>query len=184
MILHVDMDAFYASVEEGESPELRGQPVVVGGTPQGRGVVAAANYEARKFGIHSAMPTGRALTLCPHAVVLRHDWIFMRRSQNRFGEIFQRFTPEIEPLSLDEAFLDTTGCERLFGSAETIGRAIKSAIREELHLIASVGVRPINFLQSWQAILISRMGLQSFHQTECKRLSTRCLSSEFGVWAK
>jgi len=146
MILHVDMDAFYASVEELDDPGLVGQPVVVGGTPDGRGVVAAANYAARRYGIHSAMPAARARRLCPHAV-------FIRSRMDRYGEvscalrgIFARYTPLLEPLSLDEAFLDVTSSLRLFGDGLAIARRIKEEIREELGLVASVGVAPNKFL--------------------------------------
>ena len=146
MILHVDMDAFYASVEERDRPELQGQPVIVGGTPEGRGVVAAANYAVRKFGVHSAMPTAKALRLCPDAVVLRPRMEHYVETSQQIREIFNRYTPVVEPLSLDEAFLDATGSVQLFGSVEAIGRAIKREIRDELHLVASVGVAPNKFL--------------------------------------
>lgn len=146
MILHVDMDAFYASVEERERPELRGKPVIVGGSPKGRGVVSAANYMARRFGVHSAMPTARALRLCPDAIVLRPRMSFYAKISRQIREIFRRYTPEVEPLSLDEAFLDVSGSERLFGSAEEIGRSIKQTILGELNLVASVGVAPNKFL--------------------------------------
>lgn len=146
MILHIDMDAFYASVEERERPELKGRPLIVGGTPEGRGVVAAANYEARKFGIHSAMATGRALKLCPTATVLRPRMEFYAGVSRKIREIFHRYTPLVEPLSLDEAFLDASGSTLLFGSVEDIGRRIKDEIQAELDLIASVGVAPNKFL--------------------------------------
>lgn len=146
MILHVDMDAYYASIEERDRPELRDQPVIVGGTPEGRGVVAAANYNARKFGVHSAMAASRALKLCPHAVVLRPRMDYYAEVARQIREIFHRFTPLVEPLSLDEAFLNATGSEALFGSSIEIGRQIKQAIADELQLVASVGVAPNKFL--------------------------------------
>jgi len=146
MILHVDMDAYYASVEERERPELRDQPVIVGGTPEGRGVVAAANYNARQFGVHSAMPAAKAMKLCPHAVVLRPRIDFYTEVARQIRKIFHRFTPLVEPLSLDEAFLDATGSESLFGSSVEIGRRIKREIASELQLVASVGVAPNKFL--------------------------------------
>src|SRR6478736_5866748 len=114
MILHVDMDAFYASIEERDNPSLIGKPVIVGGTAEGRGVVAAANYEARKFGVHSAMASARANRLCPHAVVIRPRMDHYAEVSREIRRIFEQFTPIVEPLSLDEAFLDATGCERLF----------------------------------------------------------------------
>lgn len=146
MILHVDMDAFYASVEERDDPSLRGRPLIVGGTAEGRGVVAAASYAVRKFGVHSAMPTAKALKLCPEAIVLRPRMEHYAGISKQIREIFHRYTPVVEPLSLDEAFLDATGSVSLFGSVEAIGRGIKQNIRDELHLVASVGVAPNKFL--------------------------------------
>lgn len=146
MILHVDMDAFYASIEERDAPALRGKPMVVGGAPRERGVVAAANYAARRYGVHSAMPMARALRLCPALVVrpVRHDY-YAEVSRQIFA-IFHRYTPLVEPLSLDEAFLDVTRSRALFGEAADIGRRIKGEIKQELQLTASVGVAPNKFL--------------------------------------
>jgi DNA polymerase-4 len=146
MILHVDMDAFYASVEELDDPGLVGQPVVVGGTPDGRGVVAAANYAARRYGIHSAMPAARARRLCPHAVFIRSRMDRYVDVSRELRDIFARYTPLLEPLSLDEAFLDVTSSLRLFGDGQAIARRIKEEIRDELGLVASVGVAPNKFL--------------------------------------
>jgi DNA polymerase IV len=146
MILHVDMDAFYASVEERERPELAGKPLIVGGTPQGRGVVAAANYAVRKFGVHSAMPTATALRLCPHAVVLPPRLDFYAAISDQIREILLRYTPLVEPLSLDEAFVDVTGSEPLFGPSAEIGRRIRREVRDSVRLVASVGVAPNKFL--------------------------------------
>jgi DNA polymerase IV len=146
MILHVDMDAFYASVEERDDPRLVGRPVIVGGTPEQRGVVAAANYEARRFGVHSAMASATARRLCPQAIVLpprMNDYATISR---QIRAIFERYTPLVEPLSLDEAFLDVTGSEHLFGTAEMIGRRIRADILSEVRLVASVGVAPNKFL--------------------------------------
>ncbi len=145
-ILHVDMDAFYASVEIREQPGLAGRPVIVGGAPERRGVVSAASYEARKFGVHSAMPTARALRLCPEAVFLPVRMDLYAAVSRQIRAIFARYTPLVEPLSLDEAFLDVTESQTLFGPGAEIGRAIKQAIREELELVASVGVAPNKFL--------------------------------------
>ncbi len=146
MILHVDMDAFYASVEQRDRPELRGKPVVVGGSAEGRGVVAAASYEARAFGIHSAMPTRTAKRHCPHAIFLPVRMQHYASISDHVQEIFGRFTPLVEPLSLDEAFLDVTGSQKLFGTASEIGRRIKHDILDALQLVASVGVAPNKFL--------------------------------------
>jgi DNA polymerase-4 len=146
MILHIDMDAFYASVEEREKPELKGRPLIVGGRPEGRGVVAAANYAAREFGIRSAMPSARAVRLCPDLIILSPRGELYSQISRQIREIFRRYTPLIEPLSLDEAFLDVSGSEKLYGATELIGRRIKEEIKSELGLIASVGVAPNKFL--------------------------------------
>jgi DNA polymerase-4 len=130
-ILHVDMDAFYASIEERENPQLKGKPVIVGGPTQGRGVVAAANYAARKFGIHSAMPVVTAIRLCSELVRLPVRMSLYAEVSQQIRDIFARYTPQIEPLSLDEAFLDVTASEKLFSSAQTIAQAIKQDITQE-----------------------------------------------------
>lgn len=140
------MDAFYASVEQFDNPDLIGKAVIVGGDPKRRGVVSAASYEARKFGVHSAMPTSQAVRLCPHAIVLPVRMERYVEFSRKIHAIFLGFTPQIEPISLDEAFLDVTGSLRLFGGAEKIGRVIKDRIRQQLHLVASVGIAPNKFL--------------------------------------
>jgi DNA polymerase IV len=145
-ILHVDMDAFYASVEQRDRPELRGRPVIVGADPRGRGVVAAASYEARRFGVHSAMPISRAYRLCPNGVYLPVDMAKYAAVSARIMQLLGSFTPLVEPLSLDEAFLDVTASRALFGPAVEIARAIRTRIRDELDLTASAGVAPNKFL--------------------------------------
>ncbi|MBM0103918.1 DNA polymerase IV [Steroidobacter sp. S1-65] len=140
-ILHVDMDAFYASVEMRDNPELRGKPVIVGGLG-GRGVVAAASYEVRKYGVHSAMPMREALRRCPHAVCVKPRFDQYKAVSNTVFEIFHRFTPLVQGLSLDEAFLDVTQSERALGSAESIAKQIKQLILQQTQLTASVGVAP------------------------------------------
>ncbi len=146
MILHCDMDAFYASVEERDRPELVGKPVIVGGSPEKRGVVSAANYIARKYGVHSAMPSVVAHRLCPQGVYLPPRIGYYAEISRQIRDIFERFTPLVEPLSLDEAFLDVTGSEQLFGSASEIGQQIKKAVKDETGLVVSVGVAPNKFL--------------------------------------
>jgi DNA polymerase-4 len=140
-ILHVDLDAFYAAVEQRDDPALRGKPVLVGGSAR-RGVVAACSYEARTFGIHSAMPMAEALRRCPKAIVVRHRMERYAEASRAFFAILGDASPEVEGLSLDEAFLDVTASLRLLGDGETIGRAIKRRVQAELSLVASVGVAP------------------------------------------
>jgi DNA polymerase-4 len=140
-IIHIDMDAFYASVEQRDNPEYRGKPIVVGGLPEGRGgVVATASYEARKFGIRSAMPSKKALQLCPHAIFVRPRFAAYREVSQHIRAIFSRYTDLIEPLSLDEAYLDVTNDKLNVGSAIEIAKQIKQAIKDELNLTASAGV--------------------------------------------
>lgn len=146
VILHVDMDAFYAAIEQRDRPELRGRPVIVGAAPDKRGVVAAASYEARRFGVHSAMPSREAGRLCPQGVFLPPDMAHYEEVSRGIMAILERFTPLIEPMSLDEAFLDVSGAQRLFGSGPEIGRRIKEAILAETGLTASVGVASNKFL--------------------------------------
>ena len=146
MIIHVDMDAFYASVEERDNPELAGRAVIVGAAPEARGVVSAANYLARQYGVHSAMPMSRALRLCPKAIRRPVRMGRYVEVSQQIRDIFFRYTPVIEPLSLDEAFLDVQGSERLFGTAAEIGQRIKREIKQELGLVASVGVAPSKFI--------------------------------------
>lgn len=143
-ILHVDLDAFYAAVEQRDDPKLRGKPVLVGGSAR-RGVVASCSYEARVFGIHSAMPMAEALRRCPRAIVVRHRMDRYVLASRAFFAILEDYSPEVEGLSLDEAFLDVTASERLLGDGPTIARAIKQRVRDELALVASVGVAPIKF---------------------------------------
>ena len=126
------MDAFYASIEQLDNPALKGKPVIVGGTPKERGVVSAASYEARKFGVHSAMPMVQAVRLCPQGVFVPGRMERYVEISRKIQSIFLNYTPDVEPLSLDEAFLDVSGCISLFGSAEAIGHRIKADIKDQL----------------------------------------------------
>jgi DNA polymerase-4 len=144
-ILHADLDAFFASVEQLDDPSLRGRPVLVGGT-SGRGVVAAASYESRAFGCRSAMPMVRALQLCPHAVVVKPRFGRYSELSGRFMEILGRCSPLVEPLSVDEAFVDVTGSRLLHGDGPTIAATVRDATRRELGLTVSVGVGPNKFV--------------------------------------
>ena len=146
-IIHIDMDAFYASVEQRDHPEYRGKPLVVGGLPEGRGgVVATASYEARAFGIRSAMPSKQALQLCPHALFVRPRFDAYKEVSDKIRKIFNRYTDLIEPLSLDEAYLDVTTDKLNIGSAIEIATQIKQAIKDELQLTASAGVSVNKFV--------------------------------------
>ncbi|NLC57350.1 MAG: DNA polymerase IV [Armatimonadetes bacterium] len=158
-ILHVDMDAFYAAIEQRERPELRGKPVIVGGSVEDRGVVSAASYEARRFGVHSAQPTAQARRLCPEGVFLPVRPHLYRQVSRQVMAILRHYTPLVEPLSIDEAFLDVTGSRSLFGDGEAIARAIQARIRSELQLTASVGVAPNKFLAKLASDLRKPNGL-------------------------
>jgi DNA polymerase-4 len=139
-ILHVDLDAFFAAVEQRDRPELRGKPVIVGGDPRGRGVVSAASYEARRFGVHSAMSLNEAVRRCPDGVFLPVDGRRYQQASRDVMTVLRRFTPQVEPISIDEAFLDVTGSRELFGEGEEIARLIKAAVGDEVGLTISVGV--------------------------------------------
>ena len=145
-IIHVDLDAFFASVEQLDNPELKGRPVIVGGSIKERGVVSTASYEARAFGVQSAQPIARARKLCPQGVFLRVRMDRYREISRRVLKILSFCTPKVEPASIDEAFLDITGCEKLFGKAEDIAREIKTRIKTEVGLTCSLGVAPNKFL--------------------------------------
>lgn len=145
VILHADMDAFYASVEQRDHPELRGKPIVVGGAGP-RGVVSAASYEARRFGVHSAMPSFEARRRCPDLVFVHGSMATYTRESKRVFEIFRDFSPSVEGLSLDEAFLDLTGSERLMGPAREVGERLRARVRGELELPISVGIGPVKMV--------------------------------------
>ncbi len=167
-ILHVDMDAFYASVEERDRPELKGKPLIVGGTG-GRGVVAAASYTVRRFGVHSAMPIGEALRRCPGAICVPPRMVRYQEVSRQVFAIFREFTPLVEGLSLDEAFLDVSGSERLLGDALKIGRDIRQRILTATELTASVGIAPNKLLAKIASDLekpdgLCRIGLDNMHR--------------------
>jgi len=145
-IIHIDMDCFFAAVEVKDNPELAGKPIIVGALPGSRGVVSACSYEAREFGVHSAMPISSAVRKCPDGIFLKpRGDRYVEESENIMA-IFSHYTPLVEPLSLDEAFLDVSGSHRLFGTSVEIGREIKRRIKDETGLIASVGIAPTKFV--------------------------------------
>ena len=145
-IIHIDMDAFYASIEQRDNPKLKGKPVIVGGTPEGRGVVATCSYEARKYGIHSAMPAKTAYKRCPYAVFVRPRFDVYVEVSKKIREIFYRYTDLVEPLSLDEAYLDVTINKKNITYATQIAKMIKEDIYKEIGLTASAGVSYNKFL--------------------------------------
>ncbi len=139
-IMHIDLDAFFVSVEQVLNPELQGKPVVVGGKPERRGVVAAASYEARAFGLHAGMPLVTASRLCPQAIFIEGSFPKYRNASQKFMAILADFSPFLEPVSLDEAYLDVTGFESIHGSIHQMALAIKQRVKDELELCASVGI--------------------------------------------
>ncbi len=145
-IIHIDADSFYASVEMRENPELKDKPIAVGGSAARRGVISTANYAAREFGVKSAMPSARAMQQCPDLIILPARFDLYREVSRQFHEIFGEYTELIEPLSLDEAYLDVSDCERCDGSATLIANEIRDRVREELKLTVSAGVAPNKFL--------------------------------------
>jgi len=142
-IMHIDLDAFFVSVEQALNPELKGKPVIVGGRPDRRGVVAAASYEARDFGLHSGMPLATANRLCPQAIFIEGSFPKYREASQKFMSILAEFSPYLEPVSLDEAFLDATGFESLYGSTHQMAVKIKQRVRDELRLCASIGIASV-----------------------------------------
>ncbi|MDA3927238.1 MAG: DNA polymerase IV [Kiritimatiellae bacterium] len=145
-IIHVDMDAFFAAVEQRDHPEWRGKPVIVGSAPNKRGVVCTCSYEARKFGLHSAMPSCTAGARCPQGIFVRPDMARYKEASGQVFSIFHRYTPMVEPISIDEAFLDITGVLRLLGSPQEIAVKIRADIKKEVGLNASVGIASNKFM--------------------------------------
>lgn len=172
-VLHVDMDAFYASVEQRDRPDLRGRPVAVGGSPESRGVVAAASYEARRFGVRSAIPMARAVRLCPDLAIVRPDFAKYRAVSQQVFEIFRSVTPLVEPLSLDEAYLDVTENAWHEPLGVNVAKRVKALIHEATSLTASAGVAPNKFLakiaSAWRKpdglTVIAPERIESFLQT-------------------
>jgi DNA polymerase-4 len=139
-IIHIDLDAFFVSVEQASDPKLRGKPVVVGGKPGSRGVVATASYEARAFGLHSAMPISTAVSLCPQAIFIEGNYHHYAEISKKFMAIMADFSPFLEPMGLDEAYMDVTGFESLYGSIHPMALKIKQRVKDELGIVASIGI--------------------------------------------
>jgi DNA polymerase IV len=181
-IIHIDMDAFYASVEQHDNPALKGRPVIVGGGADRRGVVSAASYEARRYGVHSAMPTSQAQRLCPQGIFLPVRMHRYREVSEQIFEIFRSYTPLVEPLSLDESFLDVTGSEKLFGSALQIAQKIKASIVAATGLTASAGIAPNKFLAKIASDLKKPDGLVEIRPEEINQfLNDLPISKLWGV---
>lgn len=161
-IIHLDMDAFYPAVEVLDNPELKGKPVIVGGSRK-RGVVSSASYEARRYGVHSAQPTATAARLCPNGIFLPVRMSRYKEISDQIFEIFRRFTPLVEPLSIDEAFLDVTGSVRLFGNPEDIARRVKETVFRETGLTVSAGVAPSKFVAKIASDMHKPDGLTVVH---------------------
>ena len=180
-IMHVDMDAFFASVEQLDHPEYKGHPVIVGGLSS-RGVVATASYEARKFGVHSAMPISRAKKLCPHGIYVYPNMARYKEISHIIHKVMEEFTPIIEPLSLDEAFLDVTGITHKFTGPKALGRAIKDRVFEETGLIISAGLAPNKFLAKLASDLDKPDGLVVIpYGKECESLANFPIKRIWGV---
>ena len=145
-IIHCDCDCFYASIEMRDNADLVDKAIAVGGSPERRGVVATCNYEARKFGIHSAMSSAIARKRCPHLIIIKPDMEKYRRVSQQIHQIFETYTPLIEPLSLDEAYLDVTECKKYRGSATLIAEAIRAEVRKKINITISAGIAPNKFL--------------------------------------
>jgi len=179
-IIHIDMDAFYASIEQRDHPEYRGKPICVGGSPEGRGgVVATASYEARKFGIHSAMSSKRAQQLCKHAIFVRPRFEAYKEASRKIRAIFHRYTDLIEPLSLDEAYLDVTEDKQQIGSAIEIATLIKKAIKDELQLTASAGVSVNKFVAKIASDIDKPDGLTFIGPSKVERFVERLPVTKF-----
>ena len=180
-IMHVDMDAFYASVEQLDHPEYKGHPVIVGGLSS-RGVVATASYEARKFGVHSAMPISRAKKLCPHGIYVYPNMARYKEISHIIHKVMEEFTPIIEPLSLDEAFLDVTSITHKFTGPKALGRTIKNRVFEETGLIISAGLAPNKFLAKLASDLDKPDGLVVIpYGKECESLANLPIKRIWGV---
>ncbi len=171
-IIHIDMDAFFASVEQRDNPSLRGKPIIVGGSPEKRGVVSAASYEARKFGIHSAMPTAKAVKLCLNLIIVKSNSKAYKEASQIIRKIFYSYTELVEPVSIDEAYLDVTNCKQFGGSATLIAQSILKKITEETELTASAGVSYNKFLAKYASDVNKPAGIFVILEKEADSILT------------
>lgn len=185
VFFHVDLDAFFAAVEQLDNPAYRGKPVIVGGDPETRGVVSTCSYEARAFGVRSAMPMARAVQLCPHAVFLHGRMARYGEKSREVMSVLRDFSPDVQQISVDEAFLDMTGTERLFGPALDVARELKARVRERTGLTVSVGVAPNRYLAKISSGLSKPDGLVIVPPgTEGEFMLARALKDVWGVGEK
>jgi nucleotidyltransferase/DNA polymerase involved in DNA repair len=169
-IMHIDMDAYFAALEQKANPKLAGKPVVVGSTSAKRGVVSTASYESRVFGIHSGMPSAEARRLCPHAVFIGVDPDHYISVSAELGRIFNEFSPRVEAVSVDEAFLDVTGCDEVFGSEEALARGLKARIRSALSLTCSIGIAPSKIMAKLASSVFKPDGLTILHYNDVESI--------------
>lgn len=182
--MHVDMDAFYASIEQKDHPELRGKPVIVGGGGP-RGVVSAASYEIRKFGVHSAMPIAQALQLCPHAILVPVRMARYAEVSRTVIDVLRSYSPRVEKASVDEAYLDATGLERLFGPVQDMARRIKREVKEVTGgLTCSIGLAPVKFLAKIASDLNKPDGLSILYPDKLPPSFSRFQWNKYRVWEK
>ena len=183
-IIHCDCDCFYASVEMRDNPKLTQLPLAIGGSPQKRGVVATCNYPARRFGIHSAMPMSQAVRACPNLIILPPDMKKYRQESLRIREIFSDYSKKIEPLSLDEAFLDVSESTVAGGSATKIATEIRGRVRKEVGVTISAGIALINSWQKSPRIGGNQTGNSRLRQARLRNLSINYQSIKFLVWGR
>jgi len=182
IILHIDMDAFFASLEQRDNPLLRGKPVIVGGTVESRGVVSTCSYEARAYGVHSAMPIQEALRKCPNGVFLRVNSAKYVSASRQLIQILLRFSPQVEPVSVDEAFVDITGSVRFYGTEENLAQLLKAAIRRELGVSATIGIAPNKIMAKMASDLNKPDGLTLIRPEEIEtKIHPLPVSAMWGV---
>ena len=181
-VFHVDLDAFFVAVERVLDPSLEGIPVAVGGEVGSRGVVACASYEARAYGLHAGMPLKTAQRLCPHAVYLPGKYAHYQEASERFHAVLGEYTPWVEPLGMDEAYLDMTGFESLYGPPAAVARTIKERIRRELRITASVGIASVKVTAKVASDFGKPDGLEEVPPGQDAAFRLPCLSGTYRAW--